>query len=65
MSQADHRANSRQSHRRRRGFANAKFERRFRRMEQLAAAAGEGLAGKSLAEQDALWDAAKREERVP
>ena len=45
--------------------ANAKFERRFRRMEQLAAAAGEGLAGKSLAEQDALWDAAKREERAP
>ena len=45
--------------------ANAKFERRFRRMEQLAAAAGEGLACKSLAEQDALWDAAKREERAP
>ena len=42
--------------------ANAKFERRFRRMEALAAAQG-GLAGMTLAEQDALWDAAKREER--
>lgn len=43
--------------------ANAKFERRFRRMESLAAEAGETLAGKSLAEQDALWDEAKRDER--
>ena len=43
--------------------ANAKFERRFRRMESLAAAAGESLNGKSLAEQDALWDRAKTEER--
>ncbi|HEX5961434.1 MAG TPA: nucleoside triphosphate pyrophosphohydrolase [Rhodanobacteraceae bacterium] len=43
--------------------ANAKFERRFRRMEALAAAAGEGLAGQSLAQQDALWDRAKAEER--
>ena len=43
--------------------ANAKFERRFRRMEALAAQAGEGLAGKSLAGQDALWDRAKAEER--
>jgi ATP diphosphatase len=43
--------------------ANAKFERRFRRMEALAAAAGETLAGKSLAEQDSLWDRAKAEER--
>ncbi|HET7929818.1 MAG TPA: nucleoside triphosphate pyrophosphohydrolase [Rhodanobacteraceae bacterium] len=43
--------------------ANAKFERRFRRMESLAAAAGESLAAKSLAEQDALWDQAKRDER--
>lgn len=42
--------------------ANAKFERRFRRMESLAAAADETLAGKSLAEQDALWDQAKAEE---
>ena len=43
--------------------ANAKFERRFRRMESLAAAAGESLAGKSLDEQDALWNRAKAEER--
>ena len=43
--------------------ANAKFERRFRRMEALAAEAGETLAGKSLAEQDALWNRAKAEER--
>ncbi|MBO9663867.1 nucleoside triphosphate pyrophosphohydrolase [Dokdonella sp.] len=42
--------------------ANAKFERRFRRMEAFAAAAGEALADKSLAEQDALWDRAKAEE---
>ncbi|MGH8111224.1 MAG: nucleoside triphosphate pyrophosphohydrolase [Rhodanobacteraceae bacterium] len=43
--------------------ANAKFERRFRRMEALASEAGESLAGKSLAEQDALWDRAKADER--
>lgn len=43
--------------------ANAKFERRFRRMESLAAAAGETLDGKSLDEQDALWDRAKAEEQ--
>ncbi|HEX5488340.1 MAG TPA: nucleoside triphosphate pyrophosphohydrolase [Rhodanobacteraceae bacterium] len=43
--------------------ANTKFERRFRRMEALAAESGETLAGKSLAEQDALWDRAKAEER--
>ncbi|MDE2498530.1 MAG: nucleoside triphosphate pyrophosphohydrolase [Xanthomonadaceae bacterium] len=43
--------------------ANAKFERRFRRMEELAAAADEKLDGKTLAEQDALWDRAKAEER--
>ena len=42
--------------------ANAKFERRFRRMETLSAEAGESLSGKSLAEQDALWDRAKAEE---
>ena len=41
--------------------ANAKFERRFRRMEALAAADG-GLAGRPLAEQDRLWDRAKAEE---
>ncbi len=43
--------------------ANAKFERRFRRMETLAAERGEALAGKPLGEQDALWDAAKAEEK--
>ena len=43
--------------------ANAKFERRFRRMEQLAAAGG-GLAGLTLAQQDALWDRAKTEEKA-
>ncbi|MGH8147718.1 MAG: nucleoside triphosphate pyrophosphohydrolase [Rhodanobacteraceae bacterium] len=43
--------------------ANAKFERRFRRMETLAAEAGESLAGKSLEQQDALWGRAKAEER--
>ncbi|HEY9110991.1 MAG TPA: nucleoside triphosphate pyrophosphohydrolase [Rhodanobacteraceae bacterium] len=43
--------------------ANAKFERRFRRMEALAAIAGEKLDDKSLAEQDALWNRAKSEER--
>ena len=45
--------------------ANAKFERRFRRMEAIAAEAGEMLDGKSLAEQDALWERAKAEEREP
>jgi ATP diphosphatase len=44
--------------------ANAKFERRFRRMEALAAEAGEALPGKSLEEQDALWDRAKAEEKA-
>ncbi len=43
--------------------ANAKFERRFRRMEALAALAGETLAGKPLQDQDALWNQAKTEER--
>ena len=42
--------------------ANAKFERRFRRMEALAAAAGGALADRPLAAQEALWDAAKAEE---
>jgi ATP diphosphatase len=44
--------------------ANAKFERRFRRMEAIAAAAGEALPDKTLAEQDALWDRAKGEEKT-
>jgi nucleoside triphosphate diphosphatase len=44
--------------------ANAKFERRFRRMEELAAAEGTGLDGKSLAEQDAYWDRAKADDKA-
>jgi nucleoside triphosphate diphosphatase len=43
--------------------ANAKFERRFRRMETLAAADGAVLKGMSLAEQDAYWNRAKAEEK--
>ena len=43
--------------------ANAKFERRFRRMEQLAGADGVALASLSLEEQDRYWDRAKAEER--
>jgi ATP diphosphatase len=42
--------------------ANAKFERRFRAMETLAAAEGRPLAERSLEEQEALWRQAKREE---
>jgi ATP diphosphatase len=42
--------------------ANAKFERRDRRMEALAAAAGTTLAERSLAEQEAYWQQAKAEE---
>ena len=44
--------------------ANAKFERRFRRMEELAAAEGTQLDGKSLAEQDAYWDRAKADDKA-
>lgn len=43
--------------------ANAKFERRFRRMEALAAAEGVELSSLSLEEQDAYWNRAKAEER--
>jgi ATP diphosphatase len=43
--------------------ANAKFERRFRRMEQMAAAEGVDLSSLSLAAQDAYWNRAKREEK--
>jgi nucleoside triphosphate diphosphatase len=42
--------------------ANAKFERRFRRMEQLAADQGTSLASLDLAQQEALWGKAKGEE---
>ena len=44
--------------------ANAKFERRFRRMETLARAEGSALEGKSLAEQDAYWERAKVEDKA-
>ncbi len=40
--------------------ANAKFEKRFRRMEQLASERGQDLRGLSAAEWDALWGEAKR-----
>lgn len=43
--------------------ANAKYERRFRRMEALAHAQGRTFATLSLAEQEALWAEAKRIER--
>lgn len=43
--------------------ANAKFERRFRMMETLAAADGTGLASLSLEAQDRYWDRAKAAER--
>ena len=45
--------------------ANAKFERRFRRMEQLAADDGVEFATCSLAEQEQLWQRAKSAERRP
>ena len=41
--------------------ANAKFERRFRRMEALAAAQGAPLQALTAAQWDALWRQAKRE----
>jgi ATP diphosphatase len=43
--------------------ANAKFERRFRRMEALAGAEGRSLDGMTLEEQDRYWDRAKAEEK--
>ena len=43
--------------------ANAKFERRFRRMEALAAEQGIDLAAQPLEAQDRLWDRAKAEEK--
>lgn len=44
--------------------ANAKFERRFRRMEQLAGEQGRRLPERALDEQEALWRAAKRMEGI-
>jgi ATP diphosphatase len=43
---------------------NLKFESRFRQMEQLALARGLDLPALNLAEQDALWDEAKRIEKA-
>jgi ATP diphosphatase len=39
--------------------ANAKFERRFRQMEQLATSDGGNFSERSLAEQEQLWQRAK------
>ncbi len=44
--------------------ANAKFERRFRRMEEMAAAEGVSLSDLSLEAQDEYWNRAKREEKA-
>jgi ATP diphosphatase len=44
--------------------ANAKFERRFRRMEALAADENTELKGKTLDEQDAYWDRAKADDKA-
>lgn len=43
--------------------ANAKFERRFRRMEQLATEEGGSMAAHDLPAQEALWQRAKADER--
>jgi ATP diphosphatase len=45
--------------------ANAKFERRFRQMEQLAAADGTAFNERALDEQEQLWQRAKQTERKP
>jgi len=42
--------------------ANAKFERRFRRMEQLADADGTPFAERTLEQQEQLWRRAKQDE---
>ena len=42
---------------------NAKFERRFRRVETLLAADGKRPEGVELDEMEGLWNQAKREER--
>ncbi len=44
--------------------ANTKFERRFRQMEQLAAAAGSDFAQLTLAQQEELWQRVKAGEQV-
>ena len=42
---------------------NAKFERRFASIERALAAKGKAPKDATLAEMDALWDAAKAEEK--
>lgn len=44
--------------------ANAKFARRFRAMEQFARDSGSTLEGASRAEKEALWETAKRNEKL-
>ena len=44
--------------------ANAKFERRFRRVEEKLYDKGRSPAESDLAEMDKLWDEAKKEERA-
>jgi ATP diphosphatase len=44
--------------------ANAKFERRFRRIEDWLAEGGRSPADSTLAEMDALWDRAKAEDKA-
>ena len=44
--------------------SNAKFERRFREMERLAAAAGQDFAKLSLDEQETWWQAVKQTEKA-
>ncbi|MFY8047251.1 MAG: nucleoside triphosphate pyrophosphohydrolase [Erythrobacter sp.] len=44
--------------------SNTKFERRFREMERLAAAAGQDFAKLSLDEQEAWWQAVKQAEKA-
>ncbi len=43
---------------------NAKFERRFRHIEQGLEKSGQRLGEASLAEMDALWEEAKEDERI-
>ena len=43
--------------------ANRKFERRFRRVEEVLAAQGKEPAGSTLDEMEAAWTQAKQEER--
>lgn len=43
--------------------ANSKFERRFRRMEQLATEAGKTLEHTSFETQDSYWECAKKEDK--